>query len=129
MDARERNFEKLVSIEGLKVLKKHACCCSSHDWLESLFLNKSFLFLVCLLFVVFSHHFILFPSFSFFLLLLLLLYISYKGNSWDPSLCPDGKTCAANCAIEAGGIDTYTNTYGVTATGDSLSIGFVTHGQ
>lgn len=24
----------------------------------------------------------------------------YSGTSWDHSLCPDGKTCAQNCAIE-----------------------------
>jgi cellulose 1,4-beta-cellobiosidase len=24
----------------------------------------------------------------------------YTGNSWDTSLCPDGDTCAKNCAVD-----------------------------
>ncbi|KAJ1567359.1 hypothetical protein HK405_006265 [Cladochytrium tenue] len=49
----------------------------------------------------------------------------YTGTSWDATLCPDGATCAANCALD--GAD-YTGTYGVTATGNSLRINFVTKG-
>ena len=51
------------------------------------------------------------------------------GSSWDPKLCPDGKTCAQNCAIEAGGVDEYESTYGVSTSGDSLTLGFVTKTQ
>ena len=40
-------------------------------------------------------------------------------------LCPDDKSCAANCALE--GAD-YAGTYGITAGGNSLQLKFVTHG-
>ena len=49
----------------------------------------------------------------------------YTGNTWDTSLCPDGKTCAQNCALD--GAD-YQGTYGVIASGSSLKLKFVTHG-
>ncbi|KAJ3934997.1 MAG: cellulose 1,4-beta-cellobiosidase precursor [Lentinula lateritia] len=47
----------------------------------------------------------------------------YEGNTWDTTLCPDPTTCAANCALD--GAD-YEGTYGVTASGDSLTLKFVT---
>ncbi|KAI9930742.1 hypothetical protein MW887_011499 [Aspergillus wentii] len=47
----------------------------------------------------------------------------YTGNEWDASICPDDKTCADKCALD--GAD-YTGTYGVTASGDSLRLNFVT---
>jgi cellulose 1,4-beta-cellobiosidase len=47
----------------------------------------------------------------------------YTGNTWDASLCPDGKTCAANCALE--GAD-YAGTYGITTSGDALTLKFIT---
>lgn len=53
----------------------------------------------------------------------------FTGNTWDANLCPDDVTCAANCAIEAGDLNEYSSTYGVTASGDSLSLGFVMAGQ
>ncbi|KAA1469544.1 cellobiohydrolaseI [Dentipellis sp. KUC8613] len=49
----------------------------------------------------------------------------YTGNTWDTSLCPDPTTCASNCALD--GAD-YTGTYGVTTTGNSLKLNFVTNG-
>ena len=49
----------------------------------------------------------------------------YTGNSWDTNLCPDGATCAENCAVD--GAD-YEGTYGVSATGSALKLNFVTHG-
>lgn len=49
----------------------------------------------------------------------------YTGNTFDTTLCPDGATCAKNCALD--GAD-YTGTYGVTATGSSLKLNFVTNG-
>ena len=49
----------------------------------------------------------------------------YTGNSWDSSICPDGVTCAKNCALD--GAD-YRGTYGVTTSGSSLKLNFVTHG-
>jgi cellulose 1,4-beta-cellobiosidase len=47
----------------------------------------------------------------------------YTGNAWDATLCPDGVTCAANCALD--GAD-YSGTYGITTSGNELSLKFVT---
>ena len=47
----------------------------------------------------------------------------YTGNTWDTSLCPDPVTCAANCALD--GAD-YQGTYGITTSGNELSLQFVT---
>ena len=47
----------------------------------------------------------------------------YTGNSWDASLCPDPVTCAQNCALD--GAD-YAGTYGITASGNALTLKFVT---
>ena len=47
----------------------------------------------------------------------------YTGNAWDASLCPDPTTCAQNCAVD--GAD-YTGTYGITASGNALTLKFVT---
>ncbi|KAF9265862.1 glycoside hydrolase [Marasmius fiardii PR-910] len=49
----------------------------------------------------------------------------YTGNTWDQTLCPDGATCSQNCALE--GAD-YSGTYGITTSGNSLSLKFVTNG-
>lgn len=43
----------------------------------------------------------------------------YTGNTWDKTLCPDGVTCAANCALD--GAD-YPGTYGIKASGNTLSL-------
>ncbi|RDB20782.1 Exoglucanase [Hypsizygus marmoreus] len=47
----------------------------------------------------------------------------YTGNTWDATLCPDSKTCATNCALD--GAD-YPGTYGVTTSGNALTLKFVT---
>ncbi|KAK5116026.1 hypothetical protein LTR62_000482 [Meristemomyces frigidus] len=47
----------------------------------------------------------------------------YTGNTWDATLCPDAVTCAANCALD--GAD-YTGTYGISASGNALSLQLVT---
>ncbi|KAE8384835.1 putative 1,4-beta-D-glucan cellobiohydrolase A [Aspergillus alliaceus] len=47
----------------------------------------------------------------------------YTGNTWDASLCPDNEACATNCALD--GAD-YEGTYGVTTSGNALSLKFVT---
>ncbi|KAG6813977.1 Exoglucanase, partial [Tricholoma furcatifolium] len=47
----------------------------------------------------------------------------YTGNTWDATLCPDDVTCAANCALDGA---SYESTYGVTTSGDALTLGFVT---
>jgi len=50
----------------------------------------------------------------------------YTGNTWDATLCPDDATCAANCALD--GAD-YSGTYGVTASGNALTLKFVTQSE
>jgi len=47
----------------------------------------------------------------------------YTGNTWDATLCPDDTTCAANCALD--GAD-YSGTYGITTSGNALTLKFVT---
>jgi cellulose 1,4-beta-cellobiosidase len=47
----------------------------------------------------------------------------YTGNTWDATLCPDDVTCAANCALDGAN---YASTYGITTSGSSLKIDFVT---
>ncbi|KAF8597974.1 cellobiohydrolase I-II [Ceratobasidium sp. AG-I] len=47
----------------------------------------------------------------------------YTGNAWDASICPDATTCASNCALD--GAD-YSGTYGITTSGNELSLKFVT---
>ena len=49
----------------------------------------------------------------------------YTGNEWDTSICTSATSCAQNCALD--GAD-YTGTYGITATGSSLKLNFVTSG-
>lgn len=49
----------------------------------------------------------------------------YTGNTWDSSLCPNGQTCATNCALD--GAD-YSGTYGITSSGNALTLKFVTNG-
>jgi cellulose 1,4-beta-cellobiosidase len=50
----------------------------------------------------------------------------YTGNAWNETICPDGKTCAANCMLE--GAD-YSATYGITTSGNALKLNFVTKGD
>jgi hypothetical protein len=50
----------------------------------------------------------------------------YDGNLWSDKYCPDAATCGKNCVLE--GAD-YQGTYGVSASGDALTLTFVTHGQ
>merc|ERR1712048_1505941 len=48
----------------------------------------------------------------------------YKGNTWS---CPDEATCTSTCVVE-GADKEYSNTYGITGSGTSLELGFVTQG-
>jgi len=50
----------------------------------------------------------------------------YTGNTWDATLCPDNDTCAQNCALD--GAD-YSGTYGITTSGNALTLKFITNGQ
>jgi len=50
----------------------------------------------------------------------------YTGNKWDASSCPDDVTCAQNCALDGA---QYQSTYGVSTSGNSLHLGFVTQSQ
>ncbi|KAG8766105.1 hypothetical protein FRC12_007092 [Ceratobasidium sp. 428] len=48
----------------------------------------------------------------------------YTGQTWNPTMCPDPVQCARNCAIE--GAD-YAYTYGITTSGNSLTMKYFTH--
>jgi len=50
----------------------------------------------------------------------------YTGNTWNTQICTDGKTCAAACAVD--GAD-YAGTYGITTSGNALTLKFVTVSQ
>ncbi|KKK13091.1 hypothetical protein P175DRAFT_0532234 [Aspergillus ochraceoroseus IBT 24754] len=47
----------------------------------------------------------------------------YTGNTWNKELCPDNETCAKKCAVDGAN---YAGTYGITSTGDALTLKFVT---
>ncbi|KAH7344216.1 cellulase [Rhizoctonia solani] len=47
----------------------------------------------------------------------------YTDNEWGKTLCPDPTTCAANCVLD--GAD-YSGTYGITTSGNALTLKFVT---
>ena len=47
----------------------------------------------------------------------------YTGNTWDTTLCPDPTTCAENCALDGA---EYASTYGITSSGNALTLQFVT---
>ncbi|CAK5267663.1 unnamed protein product [Mycena citricolor] len=47
----------------------------------------------------------------------------YTGNTWNTALCPDPATCTANCALD--GAD-YSGTYGISTSGNALTLKFVT---
>lgn len=49
----------------------------------------------------------------------------YTGNTWNTALCPDDVSCAANCALD--GAD-YEGVYGITTSGNALTLDFVTKG-
>ncbi|TEA19471.1 Exoglucanase 1 [Colletotrichum sidae] len=45
----------------------------------------------------------------------------YTGNQWNETICPDGKKCAENCALDGA---KYSETYGVTTSGNSMTLKF-----
>ncbi|CAA7263714.1 unnamed protein product [Cyclocybe aegerita] len=47
----------------------------------------------------------------------------YTGNAWNATACPNARTCASNCAVD--GAD-YSATYGITVSGNALTLKFVT---
>jgi len=50
----------------------------------------------------------------------------FTSDAWDPSHCPDGKTCAAKCALGGVNAHKYISTYGVTPIPGGLELKFVT---
>merc|ERR1719265_236419 len=52
----------------------------------------------------------------------------YTDDSWDSSVCPDGETCARNCAAGAVNQKTWEGTYGIKQNGNGVDVGFVTQG-
>jgi len=47
----------------------------------------------------------------------------YTGNTWDTSICSTDASCAADCALDGA---SYSSTYGVTTSGNALTLKFVT---
>ena len=48
-------------------------------------------------------------------------------DAWDPTLCPDSKTCSQNCLVDgAGTIADHETKYGITATGNALKLKYIT---
>lgn len=50
----------------------------------------------------------------------------YTGQTWDTTICSDAQTCTQNCGLD--GAD-YGGTYGISTTGSSVNLGFVTQGS
>lgn len=50
----------------------------------------------------------------------------YTGNTWDSSICSTNADCAQQCALD--GAD-YAGTYGITTSGNALTLKFVTQSQ
>jgi hypothetical protein len=50
----------------------------------------------------------------------------FDGNEWNTTACPNNAACTRNCAIE--GSD-YRGTYGITTSGNALTLKFITKGQ
>lgn len=50
----------------------------------------------------------------------------FTGNEWNTTACPNNDACVKNCAIE--GSD-YSGTYGISTSGNSLTLKFITKGQ
>mmetsp|Transcript_25948 Transcript_25948/g.46905 ORF Transcript_25948/g.46905 Transcript_25948/m.46905 type:complete len:480 (+) Transcript_25948:54-1493(+) len=50
----------------------------------------------------------------------------YKDGAWNPTLCPDGKTCAENCYLDGAGLPQYADTYGIHTVTDGIKVDFVT---
>ena len=51
----------------------------------------------------------------------------YSGTSWDTSSCPDGLSCAKNCALDGVDANSLKGTYGIEATGNDLKFNLVTY--
>ncbi|KAH6909061.1 cellobiohydrolase I-I [Coprinopsis sp. MPI-PUGE-AT-0042] len=47
----------------------------------------------------------------------------YTGAAWNTTVCTDGATCSQQCALEGAN---YQQTYGITTSGDALTLKFVT---
>jgi cellulose 1,4-beta-cellobiosidase len=50
----------------------------------------------------------------------------YTGNAWNTTVCSDPVACAKTCALE--GAD-YSGTYGISTSGNALTLKFITQGQ
>jgi cellulose 1,4-beta-cellobiosidase len=51
----------------------------------------------------------------------------YTGNTWNTSICTSNAACAQNCCLDGSG--GYQSTYGVSASGNALTLDFVTKTQ
>ena len=53
-------------------------------------------------------------------------YINCYDQSWNKQFCPDPVTCAKNCELEGVDLKDYKDTYGVTTSGNSATLKYVT---
>ncbi|KAA0201485.1 Glycosyl Hydrolase 7 [Hyalella azteca] len=53
----------------------------------------------------------------------------YTGSGWNPVLCPDGQTCAQNCAIDGFTQDEYNNRFGISTSGSALRLAYLTQSE
>nr|AGM37865.1 family 7 cellobiohydrolase [Chelura terebrans] len=52
----------------------------------------------------------------------------YDGNEWIEEYCPDAATCTENCAIDGVDDASWSSTYGISSSGDGITLTFVTEG-
>jgi len=50
----------------------------------------------------------------------------YTGNAWNSSVCSSNAQCASRCALEGAN---YASTYGITTSGNALTLKFLTRGE
>ena len=50
----------------------------------------------------------------------------WNGAGWDATACPDPVTCAQNCALDGLTIDQYSTEHGISTSGNSLRLAYVT---
>ena len=52
----------------------------------------------------------------------------FPGATWDRNLCPNPEQCASDCLVEGVPQDQWANPYGISASGNSLTLRYVTKG-
>lgn len=55
-------------------------------------------------------------------------YTNCYTDKWDSSVCPDPVSCSKNCALEGISQEQWLGTYGVSTSGDAVTLRYVTNG-